>query len=239
MSARPPSLLRLAVLVAGLLAVALIRAACGSGDGGVPSPPPTAQGAGGGAATSSPQPTATAEDCGLTVGTTEGPYYVTGTPELKDGELNYSGLSGDPIRISGHVYAGEDASSPIAGAKIEIWQTDADGAYHPEGNGDVSQYGEDEVALRGYVVSDETGAYSFESVYPGYYEGRVRHIHVRASADGLDAVATQIIVPSKPGDGTTSETDGIAESLPACNFVEFAEQDGVQAGTFDFHLEAD
>jgi protocatechuate 3,4-dioxygenase beta subunit len=164
---------------------------------------------------------------------------VTGTPALQDGDLNYADLPGEPIRIGGHVYAGESGSRPVAAARIEIWQTDAEGVYHPEGRGDAGDYGDDEIALRGYVVTDRNGAYSFTSVYPGYYEGRTRHIHVRVSASGTTTIATQIIVPSRPGDGTTPDADGIAQALPDCNYVQFARQDGVQAATFDLRLAID
>lgn len=176
---------------------------------------------------------------GLTIGTTEGPYYVSGTAELTDQDLNYTGLPGEQIKITGHVYSGTDTSSPIAGAKIEIWQADTDGVYHPEGNGDIGQYGANELALRGYVLSDTAGAYQFASIYPGYYQGRARHIHVRVSAEGYGAVTTQIIVPAKPGDGTTPENDMIAQSLPQANFVTFSDQSGVQTGTFDFFIAPD
>jgi protocatechuate 3,4-dioxygenase beta subunit len=239
---RRPSLLAL-LMVALLLAAALLFGACGDDDeDAAPSPAapsPAARGTGA-AQTSSPQPpSASAADCGLTAATTEGPYYVTGTRALEDGDLNYADLPGEPIRISGHVYAGEEGSQPVAGARIEIWQTDADGAYHPEGSGDAADYGDGEVALRGYVVTDESGAYTFSSVYPGYYEGRTRHIHVRVSGPGVSTLATQIIVPPRPGDGTTPDADGIAQALPDCNHVRFSEQDGAQAATFDLRLAAE
>jgi protocatechuate 3,4-dioxygenase beta subunit len=173
------------------------------------------------------------------VGTAEGPYYVTNTPELKGGNLNFTGLPGDPIKIVGHVYSGTDASKPLAGAKIEVWQADADGVYHPESNGDMSRYKPTDIALRGYVLAGADGAYEFSTIYPGYYQGRTRHIHVRASAEGFGGVTSQIIVPAKAGDRTTPENDMIARSLPQANFVTFSVQDGVQTGTFDFHLTSD
>jgi protocatechuate 3,4-dioxygenase beta subunit len=228
------------ILFAVVVSAVMLATACGGDDGETAGPTPTGAPAGDAAAGSSPQPTASsAADCGLTVGTTEGPYYITSTPELTDGDLNYTGLPGDPIRVNGHVYGGEDTSSPVAGARIEIWQTDGGGAYHPAANGDMSQYAAADIALRGYVVSDQGGAYTFTSIYPGYYPGRTRHIHVRASAGGFGGVVTQIIVPAKAGDGTTPETDDIAQSLPSCNFVTFTEQGGIPTATFDFHLGAD
>ena len=183
--------------------------------------------------------TSTAVTYALTVGTTEGPYYITNTPQLTDGNLNTTGLPGDPITIAGHVYAGIDSSRPVAGAKIEIWQADSDGAYHPASNGDMSQYSAADIALRGYVLTDATGRYQFTTVYPGYYPGRTRHLHIRASADGFGGVTTQIIVPAMPGDGTTPDTDMIAQALPPPNFVTFSDQNGIHSGTFDFFLGPD
>src|SRR5687768_130657 len=39
--------------------------------------------------------------CGITAATTEGPYYVSGVPELKDSNLNYTNLLGNPLTVSG------------------------------------------------------------------------------------------------------------------------------------------
>jgi len=122
---------------------------------------------------------------------------------------------------------------------VEIWHADTDGEYHPPSNGPASQYSADDLKLRGHVLANAEGRYEFTSVYPGYYPGRTRHIHVRVSAEGYGAVATQIIVPAKEGDGTTPDTDGIAQSLPASYEVQFTDNSGVQEATFDFHLGAD
>jgi len=176
---------------------------------------------------------------GLTVGTTEGPYYVTDTAELKDGNLNYTDLPGEPIMISGFVYDGPGTSTPVSGAKIEIWHADTSGNYRPNSNGSATQYSASELGLRGYVLTDANGRYEFTSIYPGYYPGRTRHIHVRATAEGIGGVITQIIVPPKSGDGTTPETDGIAQSLPQDNFVTFTDDGGVGVTSFDFHIAGD
>ena len=176
---------------------------------------------------------------GLTVGTGRGPYYVTNTAQLPDGNLNAARLPGDPIKVHGHVYGGEDMSTPLPGAKIEIWHANASGSYHPNAGGDASDFRADELALRGYVLADERGYYEFTSIYPGKYPGRCRHIHARAAqADfgGGVSITTQLIAPAKEGDNRTPETDSIARALPPPNHLSFTEIDGVQAATFDFHL---
>lgn len=175
----------------------------------------------------------------LTVGTTEGPYYISGTAEAKGGDLNATKLPGDPIRVSGVVYGGSGRDTPLPGARVEVWHADDTGAYHPNAGGSASDYAASELALRGYVVADQRGRYEFASIYPGYYPGRTRHIHVRVAVEGYGAVVTQLIVPPKPGDGTTPETDAIARSLPASHRIAFTERDGAQVATFDFHLGGD
>ena len=175
----------------------------------------------------------------VTAPTGEGPYYIAGTAQLTGGELNYTDLPGDPIKIVGHVYSGADTSKPLAGAKIEIWQADSDGFYHPEGNGDIGKYDPNQIALRGYVLTHGAGAFQFTSIYPGHYWGRTRHIHVRVSAPGHGGMFTQIIVPAKPGDDTIPENDMIARYLPQANYVTFRDDNGVRTAGFDFFIAAD
>jgi protocatechuate 3,4-dioxygenase beta subunit len=170
--------------------------------------------------------------CSITASAAEGPYYVTDAPALVAGNLNYTNLPGKAIKIIGHAYGGEETGIPLANAKIDIWQTDSDGKYHPQGNGPANRYDPAQVALRGYVLTDQTGAYEFTSIYPGEYEDRARHIHARVTADGYNGVTTQLIVP-KGGDKTPPAKDSIAKNLPSCHTLTFQND----TATFDFHLQ--
>ena len=174
--------------------------------------------------------------CGHTVAATEGPYHVTGMAELKDGNLNSTNLAGVPIEISGHVYDGLDAAKPLAGAAVEIWHADSDGSYHPNGNGPASNYKPEELALRGFVLTDAEGRYRFDTIYPGEYSGRTRHIHFKVRATGKPELTTQLIVPAKPGDTLTFDDDDIAEGLPNCQLLTLDETSSPAKATFDFRL---
>jgi protocatechuate 3,4-dioxygenase beta subunit len=174
-------------------------------------------------------------NCGLSVAVTEGPYYVSGSAALKDGNLNTTNLPGTPIQISGHVYEGLGNSKPVANAKIEIWHADGSGSYHPNNNGPIANYKTDDVALRGFVTTDASGAYSFTSIYPGEYTGRTRHIHFKI-ADGAKILTTQLIIPSLTGDKITFDEDSIAQGLPTCAVLKFDANAKPQAATFDFRL---
>jgi protocatechuate 3,4-dioxygenase beta subunit len=173
--------------------------------------------------------------CGLSVAVTEGPYYVSGTGALADGNLNATGLPGVAIAISGHVYEGLDNSKPVANAKIEIWHADSSGSYHPNSNGDVSAYKAADVALRGFVMTDADGAYHFTSIYPGQYTGRTRHIHFKITA-GSKMLTTQLIIPSLAGDALTFDDDTIAQGLPACALLKFDTGVTPEAAVFDFRV---
>lgn len=136
-------------------------------DGQMPVGQPTEGGSdGGGTSTDSSAETgdqSTADDTGLTMQVTQGPYYVTGTSQLTNGILNYDNLTGTPIKVQGYVYAGATGATPIAGAKVEIWHADDTGNYHPNSNGSASNYSSDEISLRGYVLTDENGYYEYNT----------------------------------------------------------------------------
>ncbi len=177
------------------------------------------------------------ENCGITKNVTEGPYYVSGTGQLTNGNLNYSTLAGTPVVISGHVYGGADGNTPVANAKIELWQADDGGNYHPNGNGTLQAVGQSNISLRGYIVTNSAGEYTFSTIYPGYYEGRARHIHFKASADGFASVTSQLIFYPKAGDGVTYSTDSIAQSLPSCNLIKVDESVSPETGHYDIRLQ--
>jgi protocatechuate 3,4-dioxygenase beta subunit len=175
-------------------------------------------------------------NCGLTASVTEGPYFVSGTPELKDGNLNASNLPGTPLTISGHVYDGLDTSKPVANAVIEIWHADNSGSYHPNGNGDMSNYPAAEFALRGFIKTDAMGAYKFTTVYPGEYSGRTRHIHFKITADGKNSLTTQLIIPSLSGDKISFDEDTVSQGLPTCQLLKVDTAASPQTASFDFKL---
>jgi len=45
--------------------------------------------------------------------------------------------------------------------------------------------------LRGYQVTDATGIAHFDTIYPGWYEGRAVHIHFKIRADSRSARARE------------------------------------------------
>lgn len=173
--------------------------------------------------------------CGITAEVTEGPYYVSGAPALVDGNLNYTNLSGSSLTISGYVYEGLDETKPLKGATIDLWQTDTEGSYHPNGSGQMSDYSVADIALRGTVVTDATGRYTFSTVYPGEYTGRTRHIHAKIRANGFKEVTTQLIL-ALPGDDISFDDDTVSQGLPTCHLLSLNATTPPTEAVFDFRL---
>jgi protocatechuate 3,4-dioxygenase beta subunit len=64
---------------------------------------------------------------------------------------------------------------PIRGEKVDIWQANSQGVY----SGVQQQGTEGKNFLRGYQMTDDNGTVRFATVYPGWYEGRAIHIHIK------------------------------------------------------------
>jgi protocatechuate 3,4-dioxygenase beta subunit len=176
------------------------------------------------------------QSCTLTVEAVEGPYWVSGTAELPDGNLNATGLPGVAVEVSGHVFDGASGNAAIANVEVEIWHADSDGSYHPNGNGPAKGYKPEDLALRGFVKTNAAGEYLFTSIYPGEYTGRARHFHFKIRAPGKPELTTQLIVPVRPGDTLTFDTDDIAEGLPNCQQLVVDESSTPARASFDFRV---
>lgn len=118
---------------------------------------------------------------------TEGPYFV-------DTKLNRSDIRPDPtdgsICEGTPLYLGFQVSQinssgcrPLAGALVDIWQCDAMGIYSgvKDINGFFDTVGKH--FLRGHQVTDADGIARFETIYPGWYQGRTVHIHFKVRTD--------------------------------------------------------
>jgi len=172
------------------------------------------------------------KECGPTARATEGPFYVGNAPEAVD--INPAKAPGTPMRISGTVYS-EDGVTPVARAKVEIWHSDAAGAYHPQDNGDISKYRRSEINLRGVSHTDAQGRYAFASIVPGHYGGRRRHLHWKISANGHRAVTTQSYWVEERGTAR-DKGDGTDSRAEACRWVAFKTEQGASVGQFDVVL---
>ncbi len=125
-----------------------------------------------------------------TVAQTEGPYFTPDSPARRS--LREAGVDGEPLVIAGRVLT--TGCRPVRRALLDFWQADADGEYDNSG-----------FRLRGHQFTDARGRFRLETVVPGLYPGRTRHLHVKVQAPRRDALTTQLYFPGEPA----NRSDGI------------------------------
>jgi protocatechuate 3,4-dioxygenase beta subunit len=132
-----------------------------------------------------------AVSCVLTPEQTEGPYYIAGEKYRRD---ITEGRSGVPLLLRLRVV---DASTckPIPGAAVDIWHADALGVYSGFGAGRRSR-----TFMRGIQKTDANGLARFRTVYPGWYQGRTVHIHVKVHVAGNVVYTGQLYFPDSVTD---------------------------------------
>jgi protocatechuate 3,4-dioxygenase beta subunit len=124
--------------------------------------------------------------CVLTPEQTEGPYYIAGEKVRRN---ITDGRPGTPLTLRLRVV---DASTckPIKGAAVDIWHADASGIYSGFGSGRSSR-----TFMRGIQRTDANGLATFKTVYPGWYQGRTVHIHVKVHLRGNVVHTGQLYFP--------------------------------------------
>ena len=143
----------------------------------------------------------------------EGPFYISNMPVTAT--LNRWGKTGEAMRITGQVLSAADGNAPIAGAKLEIWQTDGRGVYHPEENGDYADFNDADLDMRGTLMADATGRFDVLSVFPKEYWPRPPHIHYRISAVGFATLITQHYLDTAPRERPHRTAQVIRDGSPA------------------------
>lgn len=79
--------------------------------------------------------------------------------------------------------------APISGARVDVWHCDADGAYSG------FQQAQGETFCRGIQLTDDNGQVTFQTIYPGWYPGRITHIHFQVFFGDGQAATSQIAFP--------------------------------------------
>lgn len=148
-----------------------------------------------------------------TAGDMEGPFYISNVPVVTN--INRFGKKGEVMRIAGRVMNAASPETPVAGAKLELWQTDGSGRYYPEAKGDYSDFRDAELDLRGTIIADANGYFDVLSLFPREYWPRPPHIHYRISADGFRTLITQHYLDTRPRDRPHRTANVLRDQTPA------------------------
>ncbi len=134
------------------------------------------------AASSSPATASVCSGFGLTPGQIGGTHFKSSPVRHS---VVVAGTQGTRITLSGYVFT--SACRPIGGARVDFWQADASGAYDDTG-----------IRLRSHQFTDARGHYWLQTILPGPYANRTRHLHVTVRARGERTVTTMLYFPGVP-----------------------------------------
>lgn len=140
---------------------------------------------------------------------------------------------GERIVLTGTVYE-EDGTTPLPGARIHVYQTDAGGYYARP----VSRARD--ARIRGDVWTDEDGRYEIRTIMPGHYPQieESRHIHVHLAPPGVpDHWIDSFLFAGDPK--LTDEDIARNEDLGNLSAIVSLEEgpDGVRTGNRDIRLD--
>jgi protocatechuate 3,4-dioxygenase beta subunit len=147
---------------------------------------------------------------------TEGPFFKPSSPARTS--LIDAGMKGTPLAVEGFVL--DIRCRPLAGALLDFWQADDGGNYDNQG-----------FTLRGHQFTDANGGYRLETIVPGSYPGRTRHIHVKVQARNGRPLTTQLYFPGEARNGRDSLF------RPSLQMTMRDAEQG-RAGSFSFVLES-
>jgi protocatechuate 3,4-dioxygenase beta subunit len=128
------------------------------------------------------------ESCSATRADIEGPFFKPSSPERTN--LVEPGTSGIRITLRGTIMDAD--CRPIAGAIVDFWQADVEGAYDNE----------ETFHLRGHQVVAEDGRYELTTIVPGRYlngsQYRPAHVHCKVYVRGTERLTTQLYFKDDP-----------------------------------------
>jgi len=176
-----------------------------------------------------------------------GPFYREASPQFGYGESIATRAKGPEMVIFGQVL--NEAGEGVPNAIVEVWQTDADGAY------DLQANDPDVMDMRGQFRTDAEGRYAIRTLIPlGYsipmdgpvgdlirqqarHGFRPAHIHMLIGAEGYRELVTALYL----GDDQHIDSDtvfGVSESLivrPQPG-MEGSPDPGVPSVRYDFRI---
>ncbi len=153
---------------------------------------------------------------------TAGPFYPIARPLDSDNDLiQVSGRNGTAkgtvTFVSGHIL--DPTGRPVSGARVEIWQCDANGRYHYIRDEHDDRALDENFQGYGQATTDAAGGYRFRTIRPVPYPGRTPHIHFAISGLGIPRLITQMYVAGEPGNDRDSVLLGVRDPAARARLI--------------------
>ncbi|HVZ39407.1 MAG TPA: FlgD immunoglobulin-like domain containing protein [Candidatus Kapabacteria bacterium] len=133
-------------------------------------------------------------DCVLTPQETAGPYPLDLSRNAAMFRQDITeGRTGTPLSLVMTVLNVNDNCAPVANARVDIWHCDKDGVYSGYSQPGANTVGQ--TFMRGIQLTDGQGRVNFHTVYPGWYAGRITHIHFQIFLNSVLSATSQFAFP--------------------------------------------
>lgn len=135
--------------------------------------------------------------CVLIPSETQGPYpllSVLSNPAMRRQDTT-EGRTGVPLLLRLKLVNINANCAPVANAAVYIWYCDKDGVYSGYAQPGTNTVGQ--TFCRGIQYTDCNGDVEFIAIYPGWYPGRITHVHfqVYLNNGGTLTATSQIAFP--------------------------------------------
>lgn len=138
--------------------------------------------------------------CVITDTETDGPYPLYNSRGSSINRIDITdGREGIPLSMTITVKNVNDSCNIIENVRVDIWHCDKDGYYSGYTNSGFlgTQNNTAKIFCRGLQYSDANGVVKFTTIYPGWYQGRVTHIHVQVYVGSTLKLTSQIAFPEE------------------------------------------
>ena len=138
---------------------------------------------------------------------------------------------GERLIVTGQLF-GPDGKTPLAGASVYVYHTDAKGLYTPDTNDNRNP------RLRGYMRTDAQGRYEYSTIKPAPYPNNriAAHIHYVVNAPGYMERIFEIVFEGDPNIDERMRADAAKEGGAVSIRMLTRDQQGVWRGTQDIKL---
>ena len=138
------------------------------------------------------------DTCTLIPTETRGPYPLPATTNVSVITKSDIRESKTGVLLTLTITVQNLSCTPVPNARVDIWHCDKDGYYSAYNNqpgylGTQNNSGSN--WLRGSQTTDSNGEVTFTSIYPGWYTGRVTHIHAEVYIGGVLQRTSQFAFP--------------------------------------------
>ena len=124
---------------------------------------------------------------------------------------------------------GADNCEPMPNVRVNIWHCDRDGDY----SGYAAMGSEGLTYCRGYQMTDANGECEFVTIFPGWYPGRVTHVHFQVFVSSQYSVVSQW---TWPHEDAVNAVSAHPELYPAGPDPLTPSQDGVFVDGYELQL---